>query len=82
MSAWSMKTVKCYEHSRGIYWLAKLIHNGKVVGTIEQMGRGGADEVVISDQFVTSLWREHCQLQGGEEQATYQLLLQEEGAVA
>lgn len=79
---WHIKTTKIMEHSRGIYWIANLYCDGKLVGSVEQFGRGGADEVQIADKNVMRLWREHCVSMGGEEQATYALLLQEEGQEA
>lgn len=79
---WHIKTTKIMEHSRGIYWLADLMLDGVKVGTVEQMGRGGADEVQIADKSVMRLWRDHCNQMGGEEEATYALLLQEEGAAS
>jgi hypothetical protein len=79
---WTMKTHKIMEHSRGIYWLAHLMLDGVKVGTVEQMGRGGADEVHIMDKDVMRLWCDHCKRAGGEEEATYALLLHEEGVEA
>lgn len=78
---YTMQTTKQHEHQRGIYWFANLLCNGVVIGTIEQMGNGGADRVEIFDNDNKVSWMAHCANVGGQEQATYALLVAEEGAV-
>lgn len=78
MSSYRMQTVRVYEHERGIGWFAQLLCDDRVIGTITQEGRGGADRVSILNVADLSPWMRHCERMGGEEQATYALLLAEE----
>jgi hypothetical protein len=78
MSTYEMRTTALMEHSGGIAWTADLLADGVKVGTIEQDGRGGADQVWISGPAAEA-WRLHCAASGGEENATYALLCAEDG---
>jgi hypothetical protein len=81
---YTMKTTTMFEHSRGIFWSADLLLDGRKVGIIEQHGRGGADRVLIhtyDDRRAWARWVEdefNCR----EEDATYALLCAEEKVTA
>ena len=79
---YQMNTTSVMEHSRGIAWTADLIRDniGKV-GTIEQMGDGGADRVTFNDTVHRIMWKGDviAAFGGDEEAATYYLLCKEEG---
>ena len=78
---YTMQTTGVMEHSRGIAWTANLMWGSEVVGTIEQAGDGGADRVYIQDPAKRAFWDRCVQtaFDGNEEDATYFLLVQEEG---
>lgn len=52
-----MVTTGMMEHSHGVFWTADLYDSAGVkVGTVEQVGRGGPDEVRISPEYLPA-WR-------------------------
>lgn len=78
--AWSMRTTNMMEHGHGIAWVADLLLDGVKVGTIEQGGRGGADEVWVESEY-REAWRSHVAgIDGGEEEATFALMCAEDEA--
>lgn len=78
---YTMRTTKVVEHERGIYWKADLLCAGQLIGSIEQMGNGGADRVRISDSTNKAEWDHYCKSNGGEEHVTYALLIVEEATM-
>ena len=78
---YTMQTTAVMEHSRGIAWTANLLRKGRVVGTIEQAGDGSADRVYFDQQINRVMWITDVAMAfgGNEEDATYFLLVQEEG---
>jgi hypothetical protein len=78
---YTMQTTGVMEHSRGIAWTANLMVGEVVIGTIEQDGDGGADRVYINGLTHRQMWEKSVKANfgGNEEDATYFLLVQEEG---
>jgi hypothetical protein len=78
---YTMQTTGVMEHSRGIAWTANLMVGEVVIGTIEQAGDGGADRVFINGLTQRQIWEKSVKANfgGNEEDATYFLLVQEEG---
>jgi hypothetical protein len=78
---YTMRTTAVMEHSRGIAWTANLMVGEVVIGTIEQAGDGGADRVFINGLTQRQIWEKSVKANfgGNEEDATYFLLVQEEG---
>lgn len=72
------------EHSRGIAWTADLLFNGTRIGTIEQLGRGGADQVSFDHPGDRAQWQADINeaFDGNEENATWWLLEQEESKLS
>lgn len=79
-SRYALNTTAVMEHSHGVAWTADLLIDGRKIGTVEQLGNGGADMVHILDQGDRDAWATHCaDTPGGEEEATYLLLCAEDG---
>jgi hypothetical protein len=48
---YKIRTQNIVEHSYGVFWVADLYNQDNIkVGTIEQMGRGGPDEVHVAPE--------------------------------
>lgn len=84
-----MRTIDMMEHSQGVAWTADLYRRvsedgatyDKKVGSVEQYGEGGADQVWICwDKVERNWWHTlvNAAFDGNEENATHYLLLQEE----
>lgn len=82
MQSYKIKTTKLFEHDRGVFWEAQLLKDGKKIGTITQMGTGGADRVYIDDRSKIKDWNAFCENMGGEELATFALMLEETSSLS
>lgn len=78
-TTYRINTTGVLEHSHGIAWTADLYAGDTKIGVIEQEGRGGADQVMITDHSHRPAWKAHCDAVGGEERATYLLVCAEDG---
>lgn len=77
---YSIHTTSFMAHSKGIAWVATLFCGTKAIGTVEQEGHGGADEVHVQETADRETWRQAVSkaFNGNEEAATFWLLVQEE----
>jgi hypothetical protein len=79
--AYFINTTAVYEHRRGIAWTADLYLGTVKVGTVEQGGNGGCDEVTLANPAYRLHWKSSvaAAFAGDEEAATYWMLCVEEG---
>lgn len=79
----TMRTTSVMEHSRGIAWTADLFLGPVRIGTVEQMGEGGADVVRIPEAGHRTVWNLACAAAfpnpnlSAEEDATFWLMIAE-----